>query len=120
MYTRYFEKPEVWNEAKEFTKIIYEITSNFPDSEKFGLTSQLRRASVSVCSNIAEGSARTTDKDKAHFTTVSFGSAVEVLNQLIIAKELNYLSEVDYQQCRINIESITNELNSLRKHQINK
>jgi four helix bundle protein len=108
MYTYYFEKLEVWNEAREFTKIIYEITSNFPDLEKFGLTSQLRRASVSVCSNIAEGSARTTDKDKAHFTTVSFGSAVEVLNQLIIAKELNYLSEVDYQQCRINIERITN------------
>lgn len=120
MYTYSFEKLQAWNEAKEFTKIIYEITSNFPDSEKFDLTSQLRRASVSVCSNIAEGSARKTDKDKAHFTTISFSSAVEVLNQLIIAKELNFLTEDDYLTCRSRIESITNKLNSLRKHQINK
>lgn len=120
MYTYSFEKLHVWNEAKEFTKLIYKITSNFPDSEKFGLTSQLRRASVPICSNIAEGSARKTGKDKAHFTTISFSSAVEVLNQLIIAKELDFLSVDDYSICPCQIESITNKLNSLRKHQINK
>ncbi len=84
MYTYSFEKLEVWKEAKEFTKNIYAITSEFPELEKFGLVSQLRRASVSVCSNIAEGSARNSNKDKAHFTTMAFSSAVEVLNQLII------------------------------------
>jgi len=120
MYTYSFEKLQVWNEAKEFTKVIYKITSNFPDTEKFGLTSQLRRASVSVCSNIAEGSARKTDKDKARYTTIAFSSAVEVLNQLIIAKELNFISEHNYLNCRSQIESITNKLNALRKHQINK
>ena len=86
MYTYSFEKLDVWNEAKDFTKLIYQITSNFPDSEKPGLIYQLRRASVSICSNIGEGSARKTNKDKAHFTTISFGSAVEILNQLFLRK----------------------------------
>ena len=78
MYTYSFEKLDVWKEAKEFTKSIYILTSTYPDSEKFGLISQLRRASVSICSNIAEGSARNSFKDKAHFTTMAFGSAIEV------------------------------------------
>jgi four helix bundle protein len=120
MYTYSFEKLEVWQEAKEFTKIIYIITSKFPDNEKFGLTSQIRRATVSICSNIAEGSARKTSKDKAHFTTIAFSSAVEVLNQLIISKELGFLSEEEYIKSRSQLESITNKLNSLRKYQLNK
>lgn len=120
MYIYSFEKLEVWQEAKEFTKIIYAFTSKFPDSEKFGLTSQIRRATVSICSNIAEGSARKTGKDKARFTTIAFSSAVEVLNQLIISKELGFLSEEDYQKSRSQLESITNKLNSLRKYQLRK
>ena len=80
MYTNSFEKLEVWKEAIAFTKLIYNQTSNYIESEKFGLISQLRRASVSLCSNIAEGSARKTNKDKAYFTTIAFSSAVEVLN----------------------------------------
>jgi len=72
MYTYAFEKPEVWKEAKEFTKVIYQLTEGFPKSEKFGLISQLRRASISICSNIAEGSARNTGRDKTHFTTMAF------------------------------------------------
>ena len=120
MYTYSFEKLEDWNEAKEFTKTVYLLTSKFPDSEKFGLTSQIRRASVSICSNIAEGSARKTDKDKAFFTTIAFSSAVEVLNQLIICKDLQFLNVEDYKKCRFQIESITNKLNALRNYQINK
>jgi four helix bundle protein len=118
MYVFSFEKLEVWLEAKEFSKVIYEITSNFPDTEKFGLTSQLRRASISIASNIAEGSARKSYKDKAHFTTMAFGSAVEVLNQLIISFELNFVSEVNYLKLREKLESITNKLNALRNYQI--
>lgn len=120
MYIYAFEKLAVWTESKELTKLIYKITADFPDSEKFGLTSQLRRAAVSICSNLAEGSARITQKDKARFTTIAFGSAVEVLNQLIIARELSYLSKGNYQTAREKLESITNKLNALRKHQINK
>ena len=93
MHVYSFEKLEVWVEAKEFAKRIYVLTSGFPDSEKYGLTSQLRRASVSVCSNIAEGSARQSYKDKSHFTTMAFSSALEVVNQLIISKELGFISQ---------------------------
>lgn len=120
MYTYSFEKLEVWKESKDFTKAIYGVTFKFPSEEKFGLTSQLRRASVSICSNIAEGSARKTNKDKSHFTTIAYSSAVEVLNQLILANELDFLSKESYTDLRRKIESITNKLNALRNHQINK
>nr|WP_294938144.1 four helix bundle protein [uncultured Flavobacterium sp.] len=120
MYVFSFEKLEVWVEAKEFSKAIYLITSKFPDTEKFGLTSQLRRASISICSNIAVGSARKSFKEKAHFTTIAFGSAVEVLNQLIISSELKFISENEYLDLRKNLESITNKLNALRNYQVEK
>lgn len=118
MYIFSFEKLEVWIESKEFTEQIYTITLKFPDTEKFGLISQLRRASISIASNIAEGSARKSFKDKAHFSTIAFGSAVEVLNQLIISFELNFISETDYLELRKMLESITNKINSLRNYQI--
>ncbi len=120
MYQFSFEKLDVWIESKELTKSIYTIVSKFPESEKFGLISQLRRASISIASNIAEGSARKTYKDKAHFTTIAFGSAVEVLNQLIISYELGFITEGDYSDLRSKIESITNKLNSLRNYQFDK
>lgn len=119
MYTFSFERLEVWIEAKDFTKKIYHLTNtSFPESEKFGLISQLQRASVSVCSNLAEGTSRSTFRDKAHFTTLAFGSAVEVLNQLIISYELGFLNESTYQDLRLHLESITNKLNALKKYQI--
>ena len=120
MYIYSFEKLEVWNESKEFTKSIYTLTSKFPDSEKSGLVSQLRRASVSICSNIAEGSARKSFKDKAHFTTMAFSSTVEVLNQLILSFELDFIKEKDYLKLRQDIESVTNKLNGLRNYQLDK
>jgi four helix bundle protein len=120
MYTFSFEKLDVWKESVELVKIIYKITLSFPSEEKFGLTSQLRRASISISSNLAEGTSRNTNKDKAHFTTMSFGSAIEILNQFIISKELNFVLEKDYILVRGKIEKITNMLNSLRKSQLNK
>ena len=119
MYVYSFEKLEVWIEAKEFTKTIYKLTSVFPDSEKFVMVSQLRRVVISICSNIAEGSARNSYKDKAHFTTMAFSSAVEVLNQIIISFELGFITETQYQDSRISLESITNKLNGLRNFQVN-
>lgn len=116
MYIFSFEKLEVWVESKDLTNYIYNITTKFPESEKFGLTSQIRRAAISICSNIAEGTSRITNKDKAHFLSISFSSTMEVLNQLILAYELKYISEEEYLICRKRIESITNKLNSLRKH----
>lgn len=106
MYQFSFEKLEVWIESKELTKSIYDIVSKFPESEKFGLSSQLRRASISIASNIADGSARKTYKDKAYFTTIAFGSAVEVLNQLIISYELGFITEYDYSDLRIKLKAL--------------
>ena len=111
-----FEKLDVWIESKELTKSIYNLTLSFPDSEKFGLVSQLRRASVSICSNIAEGTSRISDKDKAHFISMSYSSTMEVLNQLILSYELEYISETNYSNRRNQINSITNKLNSLRNY----
>lgn len=117
-YTYTFEKLKVWNKAKELAKVVYTVTELFPETEKFGLTSQLRRSSISICSDIAEGSARKTNKDKAHFTTMVFSSAVELLNQLIISLELKFIEEEDYLMLRKSLESVTNKLNALRNYQI--
>ena len=119
MYTFSFEKLEVWKEAVKLSKKLYAVTENFPDSEKFGLTNQLRRASVSISSNLAEGTSRTTNKDKAHFTTIAYSSTMEVLSQLIVSKDLNFLNEEDYLELRTIIYKISNMLNSLRKAQLN-
>lgn len=75
----------------------------------------MRRCSVSVSSNIAEGTSRLTNKDKAHFMTIAYSSAIELLNQAIISKELKFISEASYLEIRKDIESITNKINALRK-----
>ena len=99
-------------------KSIYETTKKFPDEEKYGLVSQLRRASISISSNIAEGPSRNTAKDKSHFITISFSSLMELLNQLIIAKELGYVPEEIFLEIRKQIEKVANMLNALKKSQI--
>lgn len=120
MYEYSFEKLDVWKESIALVKLIYKHTDQFPSDEKFGLVSQLRRASISISSNLAEGTSRSTDKDKAHFTTISYSSTMEVLNQLVIAKELEYMSEDDYLFIRKKISKISNMLNALKKSQLNK
>ncbi len=114
-----FEKLNVWIDSKELVKMIYTTTRKFPSEEKFGLISQLRRASISVSSNLAEGTSRKTNRDKAHFSSLAFSSLMEVLNQVIIGKELNYISTEDYAIFREQIEKISNKLNSLRNTQLN-
>ena len=98
MYVFSFEKLEVWQEAKEFSKMIYEITSNFPDTEKFGLTSQLRRASISIASNIAEGFERNTDKEFIYFLYIAKASAGEVRSQIYLAFDLNYITKTEFEE----------------------
>jgi four helix bundle protein len=114
-----FEKLNVWIDSKELTKLIYTVTLTFPEEEKFGLTNQLRRASISVASNLAEGTSRKTIKDKAHFSTIAYSSLMEVLSQIIIANELNYISDSDYKTLRKQVEKISNKLNALRISQLN-
>lgn len=110
-----FEKLEVWEKSKDFAVKIYRTTQSFPKEEKFGLVSQLRRASISVSSNIAEGSSRVTGKDQQRFYIIAYSSAIEVLNQLIICRDLGFFSEDIYDELRTEIEQITAMLNRLHK-----
>ena len=115
-----FEKLDVWQNSVELVKIIYEIIESFPPNEKYNLVSQVRRSALSISSNIAEGSSRTSGKDYAHFLQIAYGSCLELICQIRIAYELNYLNENDYLNFREQIEMITNQINSLRKFQLNK
>ncbi len=84
------EQLKVWQLAMEVAKEIYVLTNDFPSDEKFGLTAQIRRAAVSIASNIAEGAGRYSDKEFAQFLSIASGSSFEVRTQLLIAVELNY------------------------------
>jgi four helix bundle protein len=90
------ENLEVWKKAVDFVVTIYKHTSSFPKDERFGLTSQIRRASVSVAANIAEGAGRKSQKEFAYFLSNSQGSASEIDTELLIAHKLNYINENDY------------------------
>ncbi|WP_371922416.1 four helix bundle protein [Bizionia sp. M204] len=90
-----FKDLEVWKKSRLFCVEIYSITSKFPESEKFGLSNQLRRASVSIPSNIAEGSSRHSNKDFTRFLEIAIGSAYEIETQLLIASDLNFINKVD-------------------------
>ena len=111
-----FEKLEVWQISKSFNKSIYLITYDFPKDERFGLISQIRRASVSISSNIAEGSSRFHKNDQARFYQIAFGSAIEVLNQLILANDLGFVSEEKLIELRMVINKITFKLGGLIKN----
>ena len=82
----------IWKDGIELVTRIYEITKKFPDEEKFGLISQMRRAAVSIPSNIAEGAARKNDKEFIQFLYISFGSLTELKTQIIISKNLGFVS----------------------------
>ncbi|MEC9491667.1 MAG: four helix bundle protein [Flexistipes sp.] len=112
-----FEKLEVWKLSKAFATKIYKNTENFPNEEKFGLVSQLRRAAVSVASNLAEGSSRKSKKDQAHFSQIAYSSLMEVLCQLEIARDIGYISKNDLQDLRSDASKIAYMINSLRRSQ---
>jgi four helix bundle protein len=85
-----FKELNIWKLSRVFCSEIYEVTSTFPDKEKFGLTNQLRRASVSIPSNIAEGSSRKSNKDFSRFLEIAIGSMYEIETQLLIANDFNF------------------------------
>src|SRR5690606_4294682 len=109
----YFERLDVWQNYRVFVKEIYLITRQFPEEEKFGITSQIRRASLSICANIAEGTSRKTEKDKARFINMAFSSALETVNFIILCNDLGLLTNEEYKNLREKLEKITNQLNSL-------
>lgn len=110
----HYKELNVWKKSRELCSLIYKITKDFPETEKFGLTSQLRRASVSIPSNIAEGAARKSKKEFSRFLEISMGSAYEVETQILIATDLNFISEVDSEQLTQSIVSIIKMLSKLR------
>lgn len=112
-----FEKLRFWGEVRELVKTIYTLTKKYPDDEKFGLVNQMRRAAVSVTSNIAEGSSRMSFKDQAHFYQIAYSSLIELLSQIIISKDLGYCTDNEERKIREQIENISIQLNALRKSQ---
>ena len=110
-----FEKLEVWNEAIAFADTIYTITKAFPDDERFGLTNQMRRAAVSISSNIAEGSSRSSGPAFAHFIEIVTGSVFEVVSQATISKRQGFLSAEVYAHVYSAAEKQSRMLSGLRR-----
>lgn len=114
-----FEKLKVWQKARQLSIVIYKVTKGFPEDERFGLISQMRRCSLSISSNIAEGTGRHSPKDRARFIEIAFGSALELLNQSILSNDLEFLQEENYKNIRESITEITAMLDGLYKSQLN-
>ncbi len=110
---RSFRKYKVWELGHEVTKDIYSLTAKFPDSEKFGITNQMRRASSSVPANIAEGCGRDTDKEFRRFLFIANGSATEVEYFLILATELGYIDEAESELISEKVNILKKSLNKL-------
>lgn len=110
---RNFRSYKVWQDAVAYATYVYEVTSKMSWFEKKGLCNQLQRAAVSIPSNIAEGSGRSTDAEFSHFLDISFGSANEVETQLLISKNLQYISEENYQTLLEKLTGIQKQLTGL-------
>ena len=95
---QYFTDLDAWKEAHIFVLIVYKITKDFPREETFGLTSQMKRCVISITSNIAEGFSRQSYKEKMQFYSIALGSTTELQNQLLIAKDVRYISEKDFNE----------------------
>lgn len=113
-----FEKLDVYKLARKLKIDIRKLSMDFPKSERYELTSQLRRATDSISANIAEGSGRASNFDQAHFTNISYSSALETIDHLNTAIDMKYIDQVTYEKTRIQIDEISNKLNSLYKYQL--
>jgi four helix bundle protein len=103
----------VYQKSKELVIFVYKMLDLFPDAEKFALCSQMRRAVVSVPSNIAEGMGRLSDKDQAHFLNMSYGSLMEVYAQADIAHDLKYIDDEMFNQLEEQVDSISKMIQSM-------
>ncbi len=112
-YTYAFENLAVWKTNRAFTKKLYFKTKSFPKEELFGITSQIRRATISISCNLAEGSARKSTKEQNRFYEIAYGSAVEVVNLLILSNDLGFLNDEGYADLRNDLGKITYLINRL-------
>lgn len=110
-----FEKLETWHEAISFADLVYLLTRDFPSEERFGLTNQMRRAAVSISSNVAEGCSRSSRVDYARFVEIAAGSLFEVVSQATIGRNQGFLTETNYQQLYQAAEKQSRMLSGLRK-----
>ena len=110
-----FKKLIVWQKSMELVKVIYQNTKTFPTEEQFGLTSQIKRRAISIPSNIAEGSGRGSKKEMAYFLNIALGSAYELETQLIISKEINYLSNENFEISNSILDEIQKMIFGLKK-----
>jgi four helix bundle protein len=110
-----FENLEVWQKAIDFADLVYSLTRNFPAEERFGLTNQMRRAAVSISSNIAEGSARISHADFARFVEIATGSLFEVVSQSTIGLRQSFLTQEQYARLYAAAEQQGKMLSGLRR-----
>jgi four helix bundle protein len=110
-----FEKLEVWQLARQLNHKVYTASRSFPDEERYALTSQLRRASVSASSNIAEGAGRNSDNDFAHYLEVAYGSLLEVVSQLFLASDEGYLPAEPLTILLVDADQLAGKLVALSK-----
>ncbi|MFH1536188.1 MAG: four helix bundle protein [Patescibacteria group bacterium] len=103
----------VWQKSFLLTKMVFKVTANFPKSEIYGLSSQMRRCSVSIPSNIAEGNARGHKKEYLQFLRTSFASGAELETQLLLSKELGFINESDYNEINNLLVEVLKMLNKL-------
>jgi four helix bundle protein len=109
-----FEKFDVWHKAVDFANKVYSLTAAFPVDERFGLTSQMRRAAVSISSNIAEGSSGSSDADFARFLEIAYGSLMETVSQAMIANKQGFLADQRIDELRADAEELARMLSGLR------
>jgi four helix bundle protein len=112
---RRFEDAEVWQDARKVTRVIYRLSMKEPFSKDWGLVDQIRRASVSIMANIAEGSERISPKEFVQFLGIASASAAEVRSHLYIAFDLGYLSQDQLTELIQSLESIARQLKALRR-----
>jgi four helix bundle protein len=110
-----FERIVTWQVARAFNRSVYAATRKFPKEELFGLTSQIRRASVSVSSNIAEGSGRNSDTDFAHFLEIAYGSLMEVVSQLFVALDESYIGQPEFDDLANDADRLAGKIVALSK-----
>jgi len=110
-----FEKLDVWSKSVDLADVVYRLTKDFPDYERFGLPNQMRRAAVSVSSNIAEGSSRESRKDFARFIQLAFGSLMEIVSQLHIAQRQGFIAKDEANKLYAQAKEISKMLSGLKR-----
>lgn len=113
-----YKQLDVYKESKILVKMVYKLLKNFPKEEQYALCDQLRRAVISVPSNLAEGTGRTSRKDQAHFLEMAYGSLMEVDCQIDIAHDLGYISSADESQVNTQVSRIAAMLSGMRRKRL--